>query len=427
MKEQQSPRRVRIIGAGMGSLRLLTGEAGTAVKEAQALMDQADVLVDCVFGFSFRGEISGVPARLLGYGGGLSCLKISADLPSGVECDTGRVCAGAFRADVTVTFTGKKPANVSYPAKEFCGETVVRSVGVPEALSEGAETRFFETDRTFPASWLTAPDPQANKGDLGKLLLVCGSWGMAGACVMAAKAALRCGVGLLQIVVEERLYPLLAQAVPQAVYVVLDWEKRREESRRALLDALEQCTACVMGCLYLAGLAAGSLCSRMLSEPLLTYARYFASIDLGLRTTGNAAMVFSVGFLSLFCQLSLVLISGFCVLGIGLIPITMVLKGAGAGIFTALLYQQLGAAKGLVLQALVFWLPETLGSLFVILLSAFALHVSCGLLRCCLGQGGSGLGAASRRLIHRYLTICFVSMLVCGLSVLLTLVFGGLF
>lgn len=186
-------------------------------------------------------------------------------------------------------------------------------------------------------------------------------------------------------------------------------------------------TACVMGCLYLAGLAAGSLCSRMLSEPLLTYARYFASIDLGLRTAGNAAMVFSVGFLSLFCQLSLVLIAGFCVLGIGLIPITMVLKGAGAGIFTALLYQQLGAAKGLVLQALVFWLPETLGSLLVILLSAFALHVSCGLLRCCLGQGGSGLGAASRCLIHRYLTICFVSMLVCGLSVLLTLVFGGLF
>ena len=85
-------------------------------------------------------------------------------------------------------------------------------------------------------------------------------------------------------------------------------------------------TACVMGCLYLAGLAAGSLCSRMLSEPLLTYARYFASIDLGLRTAGNAAMVFSMGFLSLFCQLSLVLIAGFCVLGIGLIPITMVLK-----------------------------------------------------------------------------------------------------
>ena len=111
------------------------------------------------------------------------------------------VSAGAFRADVTVTFTGKRPANVSYPAKEFCGETVVRQVGVPAALVEGAETRYFQTDHRFPDQCLRVPDPQSNKGDMGKLLMVCGSWGMAGACVMAAKAALRCGVGLLQILV----------------------------------------------------------------------------------------------------------------------------------------------------------------------------------------------------------------------------------
>lgn len=183
----------------------------------------------------------------------------------------------------------------------------------------------------------------------------------------------------------------------------------------------------MMGFLYLAGLAAGSLCSRLLSEPLLTYARYFASIDLNLRTAGNAAMVFSAGFLSLFCQLTLVLIAGFCVLGIGLIPVTMVLKGAGAGVFTALLYQQLGPAKGLLLQALVFWLPETLGSLIAVVLSASALQVSFGLFQCCMGQAGTNLEACSRRLIHRYLSLCFVSMLVCGLSVVLTLIFGSLF
>ena len=217
-------------------------------ERAQAAMTAADVVVDCVFGFSFRGELSGVPAHFLGYAGNLTCLKISADLPSGVECDSGRVSAGAFRADVTVTFTGKKPANVSYPAKEFCGETVVRQVGVPAALVEGAETRLFETDDSYPAQMLAPLDPQSNKGDLGKLLLVCGSWGMAGACIMAAKAALRCGGGLLQIAVEERLYPILAQAVPQAVFLILDWENRREESEALLLDALGRCTAVVMGC-----------------------------------------------------------------------------------------------------------------------------------------------------------------------------------
>lgn len=227
------------------AVEVLSGEDQQA---AQFSMREADVILDCVFGFSFRGELSGLPARLLGYANGMSCLKLSADLPSGVECDTGRVSAGAFRADVTVTFTGKKPANASYPAKEFCGETVVRQVGVPAALADGAECRISETDDSFPKAWLPAPNVQANKGDQGRLLLVCGSWGMAGACVMAAQGALRSGAGLVEIAVEERLYPIISQAVPQAVYQILDWETRREESERALLEALSRCTACVVGC-----------------------------------------------------------------------------------------------------------------------------------------------------------------------------------
>ena len=221
---------------------------GEELEQIRPVLEAADVLIDCVFGFSFRGELSGLPQKLLAYGSGLPCLKVSADLPSGVECDTGRVSAGAFRADVTVTFTGKKPANASYPAKEFCGETVVRQVGVPAALADGAECRISETDDSFPKAWLPVPNVQANKGDQGRLLLVCGSWGMAGACVMAAQGALRSGAGLVEIAVEERLYPIISQAVPQAVYQILDWENRREESERALLEALSWCTACVVGC-----------------------------------------------------------------------------------------------------------------------------------------------------------------------------------
>lgn len=221
------------------------GEDREACREA---MEESSMVVDCVFGFSFRGELSPEAAELFTFANGLACGKISADLPSGVECDTGRVSPGAFRAQVTVTFTGLKPANASYPAKEFCGRTVVRQVGVPAALVEGAETRYFQTDASFPGTLLSPADPQANKGDNGKLLLVCGSWGMAGACVMAAQAALRCGAGLVQIAVDQRLYPIIAQAVPQAVYIVLDWEGAREESEQKLLAALGGCTACLVGC-----------------------------------------------------------------------------------------------------------------------------------------------------------------------------------
>ena len=85
-------------------------------------------------------------------------------------------------------------------------------------------------------------------------------------------------------------------------------------------------------------------------------------------------------------QLTLVLMLGFCVLGCGLIPLFLVVKGAGTGCFFALLYTQVGTVKGLFLQALIFWLPEVLGSLIVILLSAFALRVSLGLAQGCTGQ-----------------------------------------
>ncbi len=217
-------------------------------EEAEQAVSCADLILDCVFGFSFRGELDQEASAFIRLANRRDCFRLAADLPSGVECDTGRVSAGTFRADVTVTFTGKKPANCSYPAKEYCGQTVVRQVGVPPVLLEGAETRFFETDGELPRVCLRRPDVQSNKGDLGKLLLVCGSYGMAGACIMAAQAALRCGVGLLRIAADKRIYPILAQAVPEAVFTVLDWENCRRESDEKLCAALEGSTACLVGC-----------------------------------------------------------------------------------------------------------------------------------------------------------------------------------
>ena len=74
-------------------------------EEALAALERADVILDCVFGFSFRGEFTGAGLEFLELASRRDCLKISADLPSGAVCDTGRVAAGAFRADITVTFT----------------------------------------------------------------------------------------------------------------------------------------------------------------------------------------------------------------------------------------------------------------------------------------------------------------------------------
>lgn len=214
-------------------------------KETEEALRQARCVVDCVFGFGFRGELDGDAAKFIGMANKLGCLRVAADLPSGVECDSARASEGTFRAHVTLAFSAKKPAHCSYPGKAFCGETVVAPVGIPQGLLEAAETGWFETDDAFPRQALQAGSIQANKGDFGRLLLVCGSYGMAGACIMAARGALRCGVGLLHIAIEERTYPIVAQAVPEAIFTILElgrpgWEGKLEE-------AMGACTACTTG------------------------------------------------------------------------------------------------------------------------------------------------------------------------------------
>lgn len=221
--------------------------AAAQPEQVRRALEEADAVLDCVFGFSFRGGLPQPVRDLFALANRLGCLKLAADLPSGAECDTGRASPGAFQADVTVAFTGLKPAHASYPAKALCGETVVRQVGVPAPALSAAQTRFSQTDLATPAALLRRPGPQSHKGDLGSLLLVCGSYGMAGACVLAARGALRCGVGLLRVAADQRIYPILAQALPEAVFLPLDWEGCRQESQARLRAALENCSACVVG------------------------------------------------------------------------------------------------------------------------------------------------------------------------------------
>ncbi len=216
----------------------------TQPNQAEAALSTAGLVIDCVYGFGFRGELDPAAARLLSYANGVPCPRLSADLPSGVECDTGRASPHSFRADITLAFTAQKIAHQSYPAKEFCGQVKVCQVGVPGALLCSAKTRACLTNALLAKNTLKPPGIQANKGSQGRLLLVAGSYGMAGACMMAARAALRCGVGLLDIAVEQSLYPVLAAAIPEAVFTVYT----RENAREQLIAALGRCTACVVGC-----------------------------------------------------------------------------------------------------------------------------------------------------------------------------------
>lgn len=108
-----------------------------------------------------------------------------------------------------------------------------------------------ETDRLlFNKAVFNRPD-DSNKGSLGSLLCICGSYGMAGAAIMAGKAALRCGIGLLKIAVPKSIYPVCATNILESVYYPLEETSNGVISSKStdfLLEMCEKSSAVVIGC-----------------------------------------------------------------------------------------------------------------------------------------------------------------------------------
>ena len=194
--------------------------------ESVGIIKEAEMIIDAVYGIGFRGELSAESANLMEMcGENKTAVKIAVDLPSGAVCDTGAVSFGCFKADYTVSFTALKPAHVLYPSADFCGEILVKSVGVPSRLMRHSPFIMMTTDTYISENPLPQKEKAAHKGTNGTLLALCGSYGMSGAAVMSGMAALRTGIGLLKMAVPKSIYTIAAEKLPEAVFIPLEQDK----------------------------------------------------------------------------------------------------------------------------------------------------------------------------------------------------------
>jgi len=100
--------------------------------KALKTIQNADIIVDAVFGFSFYGTLSDEMKYLFREMNEAKGVRFSVDLPSGVYCDSGYYAKGCFMADYTIAISSLKPAHIIHPACDYCGDIVVASIGIPE-------------------------------------------------------------------------------------------------------------------------------------------------------------------------------------------------------------------------------------------------------------------------------------------------------
>lgn len=145
---------------------------------------------------------------------------IAVDIPSGVNSDTGRAEGAAIQADMTVTFGYPKLGLFLAPGADLAGELMVSAIGFPwDTLAVETGYRWL---RASEMARLLPPRPrEAHKGMFGHLLVVGGSEGMSGAPTMAARAALRTGVGLVTVAAPRSAQRIIASKLDEAMTIAL--------------------------------------------------------------------------------------------------------------------------------------------------------------------------------------------------------------
>lgn len=183
----------------------------------EATSNSHSLFIDAIFGTGLTRPASGLFEEAIhlfnDHTGGLPV--ISVDLPSGIASDSHELIGPAVKANLTVTFTAPKIGIVMPPASDYCGRVVIASIGSPEELINASECRLNLIQRSDAARWLATSrrDAHANKGDVGKVLIVAGSIGKSGAACLAGEAALRAGCGLVTIATSASSQPVVASSV----------------------------------------------------------------------------------------------------------------------------------------------------------------------------------------------------------------------
>ena len=181
----------RMEGLGVSVLNLETEPymVASAVREAQ-------LVVDAVYGIGFHGDLPDYMRPLFRQVIAAEAITIAIDVPSGMDCDTGLCDPDTLVADRTITFTAMKPGLLSAKSSAVCGTVEVVGIGIDERLIDQFTSDQSIIDWDMVAHCFQPRPADSHKGTYGHLLSVCGSYGMAGAAVVAARAALRCGARL---------------------------------------------------------------------------------------------------------------------------------------------------------------------------------------------------------------------------------------
>ncbi len=210
-----------LLGSG-GRIVTLADQAAPLLTGGADAIEDAELIIDGILGIGGHGGLRGPAASLAGVvarGVQAGAVVVAADLPSGVDADTGVVAGPAIRAAVTVTFGTIKPGLLIDPGASYAGTVELVDIGLGPYLPGHAVAALQSAD---VGALLPRPGAESDKYRRGVVGVLAGSQRYTGAAVLSVGGAVRGGAGMVRLVSGPAAAEVVRQRWPEAVITVLD-------------------------------------------------------------------------------------------------------------------------------------------------------------------------------------------------------------
>jgi NAD(P)H-hydrate epimerase len=192
-------------------------EAGGRSTLFDGLLPEVDVWVDALYGVGLQRAPEGMALAMIERINASRLPVLALDVPSGLDADRGTALGMSLRARLTLSFIAAKRGLYTGQARDFDGEVLLDSLGVPDnLLAEFAPAALLYRPEQLAAG-LVPRHADSHKGEYGHVLCIGGEVGMGGAVRLCAEAALRVGVGLASVATRSEGVAALVAARPEAM------------------------------------------------------------------------------------------------------------------------------------------------------------------------------------------------------------------
>lgn len=175
------------------------------------------IVVDALFGTGLSRPLDSRWQHIINHINASGATVVSIDLPSGIGREDAPMQQHIIRATHTISFQFPKLAFMLPEYSQYVGHWHITDIGLDANAIAATESHLYINSEHCAAALLKQRDRFAHKGTFGRAQMICGNYGMMGAATMAAKACMRSGAGLLQMIVPKCGYQIMQCSVPEAM------------------------------------------------------------------------------------------------------------------------------------------------------------------------------------------------------------------